>query len=64
MLAQKELRRIQKGKSPYRYVLTNFPVHGCFQVSIKDLGYFDIHHCLILFDEITLDADSRDFKSF
>lgn len=62
--AIQELRRIQKGKSRYRHVLTNFPVHGCEKVSIEDLGRFDLEYCLILFDEITLDADSRDFKVF
>ena len=64
MLAAKELKRIKKGKSKYKYVLTNFPVHGCNQVRLDDLGRYDIHDSLILFDEITLDADSRDFKVF
>ena len=64
MIATKENKRIKKGKSRYKAVLTNFPVEGCFKVNIDDLGYFDIHDSLILFDEITLDADSRDFKTF
>lgn len=64
MLATKELLKIRKGKSKYKYVLTNFPVHGCKCVRLEDLGRFDIHDSLILFDEITLDADSRDFKTF
>lgn len=64
MLAQKELKRIKRGRSKYRFVLTNFPVQGCYQVDINKLGLYDIENCLILFDEITLDADSRDFKSF
>lgn len=64
MLATKELKRIRKGKSRYKHVLTNFPVHGCDIVTLDDLGRYDIENCLILFDEITLDADSRDFKQF
>lgn len=64
MIATKELRKIKKGKSKYKYVLTNFPVHGCSCVRLEDLGRYDIHDSLILFDEITLDADSRDFKTF
>lgn len=64
MIAVKELHKITKGKSSYDRVLTNFPVKGCYQIRIDDLGRYDIENCLILFDEITLDADSRDFKSF
>lgn len=64
MIAQKEIKRIKKGKSKYKYVLTNFPVANCFQIQLHDLGYYDIENCLILFDEISLDADSRDFKAF
>lgn len=64
MIAVKELRRIRKGKSRYEHVLTNFYVEGCEQISFDDLGRKDIENSLILFDEITLDADSRQFKSF
>lgn len=64
MIAQKELRRIAKGKSKYDHVLTNFQVHGCEKVEVYDLGRYDLENCLILLDEITLDADSRDYKTF
>ena len=64
MLASKEIKKIKKGKSKYKQVLTNFPVKDCFIVTIDDLGRYDIENCLILFDEITLDADSRDYKQF
>lgn len=63
-IAQKELRRISKGKSKYKHVLTNFYCDGCERVSMDNIGVFDIEDSLILFDEITLEADSRDFKSF
>ena len=60
MLAQKELKKIRKNKSCYEKVLTNFYCDGCY----KDLGHYSIENSLILLDEITLDADSRDFKQF
>lgn len=62
--AQKELRRIRRGKSPYKRVLTNFYCHGCDRLDYSDLGKYDISDSLILLDEITLDADSRNFKQF
>lgn len=63
-LAQTELRKMAKGKSPYKHVLTNFYCQGCEHVSVDDLGKYEIENSLILLDEITLEADSRDFKSF
>ena len=63
-IAQKELKRISRGKSKYLHVLTNFYCEGCERVEYKDLGNFDISDSLILLDEITLDADSRNFKQF
>lgn len=64
MLAQKELRRIAKGKSKYKHVLTNFYCSGCEVIDYQQLGHFEIKDSLILLDEITLDADSRNFKQF
>lgn len=64
MFAQKELKRIEKGKSNYKYIYTNFSVDGCLKFDLKDLGRYHFHDALILIDEITLDADSRDYKWF
>lgn len=64
MLAQKELKKIRKNKSRYDKVLTNFYCDGCYKIAYKDLGHYSIENSLILLDEITLDADSRDFKQF
>lgn len=64
MLAQKELRKIRKNKSRYDKVFTNFYCDGCYKIDYKDLGHYSIENSLILLDEITLDADSRDFKQF
>lgn len=63
-IAQKELKRIRKGKSSYQHVLTNFYCAGCDMISVLDLGHFDMEYCLILLDELTLDADARDYKKF
>ena len=64
MIAQKELKLIAKGKSKYKYVYTNFYCQGCYKFEYKDLGRFLFTDALILIDEITLEADSRDFKQF
>lgn len=64
MLAQRELRRIARGKSKYQYVLTNFYCTGTYKVSYSQLGKFELRNCLILLDELTLDADSRAYKFF
>lgn len=62
--AQKELRRIRAGKSSYDHVLTNFYCEGCEKIDFRDLGKYKMYNCLILLDELTLDSDSRDYKSF
>lgn len=63
-IAQLELRKIKKGKSQYKHVLTNFNCKGCECVTFEDLGRKDIQNSLIIFDEITLDADNRNHKNF
>lgn len=63
-IAQKELKRIKRGKSPYKMVLSNFECTGCHRLDFHDLGQYLIENALILIDEITLEADSRDFKKF
>lgn len=63
-IARNEIKRIEKGKSKYRMVLCNYYIQGCYRIDFSMLGSVDMSHCLILLDEITLDADSRDFKDF
>lgn len=63
-IAQKELKRMKKGKSKYKHVLTNFYCQGCEMIDFDDMNTFFITDSLILLDEITLDSDSRDFKTF
>ena len=63
-IAHKENRRIKRGKSKYKRVLTNFYCRDCYRLDFKQLGTYDISDSLILIDEITLEADSRDYKNF
>lgn len=64
MIAQKELNLIKRGKSKYKKVYTNFYCEGCYRLEFEWLGYYLIEDALILIDEITLFADSRDFAKF
>lgn len=63
-IATKELKRIHKGKSRYRRVLSNYYIKGCQKLVFSELGRVDMSESLILIDEISLDADSRDYKEF
>lgn len=62
IIAHRTLKRIDKGKSPYKHVYTNFPCKGTEKISVSDLGRYYITDSLILLDEITLELDSRDWK--
>lgn len=64
--AVKEAKRISRGRSPYKYVYSNVPVDYPGITLIKNtwIGRFDLSNALILIDEATLFADSRDYKSF
>lgn len=63
-LAQRELRRIRRGRSKYKRVLSNCAIKGTYLISFKDIGLFDTSDSLILIDEATLECDSRDYKNF
>lgn len=65
-LAVNEQKRIEKGRSRYEHVYTNFPVFydGVLQVSSRDLGVKGIYNSLVIIDEASLVADSRDYKKF
>lgn len=63
-IAQKELKKIKKGKSKYKRVYTNFYCDGCNIIRYEDLEKYVILDSLIVLDELTLDADNRNFKSF
>ena len=63
-IAQKELKRIRKGKSKYKRVLSNYYIRGCNKLNFREIGVVDMSESLLLIDEISLDADSRDYKEF
>lgn len=61
---QKRVKMGLKPKCPYKYVLTNFNCKGCYKINFSDIGIYDIQNCCIILDELTIDADNRDFKNF
>lgn len=64
MIAQKELRRMKRGRSPYKRIFANYYIEGCYIIDYSQLGLYDFSDSLILLDELTLEADSRNFKQF
>lgn len=64
MFARREIKRIKKGKSKYRDVYTNFECPDCKMIQFKDLDEHKVYNGLILLDELMLDADNRNYKSF
>jgi hypothetical protein len=63
-IAQRELKRIRRGRSIYRAVYTNFYCVGCNMITYDDLRFNKVYDSLLVFDELTLDADNRKFKEF
>lgn len=64
---KRDNERAAKGKKKrYKYdaVLTNFKCKDCYKVDFSDIGTKYIKRCLVLLDEITCDADNRDYKNF
>lgn len=44
-------------------VYSNMPIRGCREFSKSDLGVWNMEYCLVLWDEVGVDANSRNFKS-
>lgn len=63
-LAVKAIKRMNRGKGKYENVYTNFYCKGARRLNFNDLKTYKIINSLILLDEITMDADNRDFKNF
>lgn len=53
-----------KRKCPYDRVLTNFNCKDCYKIDFRDIGIYDIQNACVILDELTIDADNRDFKNF
>lgn len=59
-LAKIAKRYLKKGIKVY----SNFYIKGCYQLDFDDLGVHDYSDCAILIDEISLFADSRNWKNY
>ena len=57
-------RYYKKYGKKYHRVYSTHSIKGCYKLDFKDLGKYDFSNSLILLDEISLDADNRDYKSF
>lgn len=61
-------RKIENGKKcPYQHIYGNVHFSGLKHytyIEFSDLGIYDIRNALILIDEATIEADSRDYKTF
>lgn len=62
--AVREIKRINKGRSVYKHVYTNFYCKGAEKIEFNDLAKYKIIDSLIVLDELAMDADNRKFKSF
>lgn len=63
-MAFKTQNAIEKGRSKYKYVLTNFKTNipGVIYFPFDKIGDYCLDHCFVLIDEASLFCDSRDFK--
>lgn len=69
LLASEAVKVIQGKKtflthSKYSRVYTNFPIQGAYKLEWDMLGEVDFTDSLLIVDEITQFADSRDYKNF
>ena len=64
MIAQRELKKIKMGITHFEHVYTDFYCEGCEQISWKDFGNYKIKNSVIIFEEMGVDADARDYKKF
>lgn len=62
IIAHRELKRIEKGRSTFKHVFTNFPCKDTLRINVRDLSRYYISDSLILLDEVTLELDSRSWK--
>lgn len=52
-------RAMQQGITVY----SNLPIVGCLHFEKDDLGKFLMENCLVIWDEVGVDANSRNFKA-
>lgn len=59
------VREYRKNRKRYKNIYTiNIDIKGCKRITREDLEKYKFINSLILWDEITMDADNRDYKSF
>lgn len=59
------VKEYKKNKKKYDYIYTiNLKIKGVPMITKEDLENFKFKNTLILWDEITMDADNREFKTF
>lgn len=52
------------GAKRYSHVYTDFPCEGAEQIDFSKLGQYKFYNSLIIFGEMALEADNREFKKF
>ena len=59
------VKEYRKNRKKYEHVYTiNIDIKGCKRIERKDLEEYKFTNSLILWDEITMDADNREYKTF
>ena len=59
------VKEYRKNRRKYNHIYSiNLEISGVEKISFSDLGKYKFVNTLILIDEITMDADNRDFKNF
>lgn len=63
-LTKLALDAVRKGKYKNVYTNVHLNIPGVTIIDNECIGQYELEHCLLLIDEATLFADSRDFKNF
>lgn len=59
------VKEYRKNRRKYKNIYTvNVDIEGCKRITKEDFRRYEFEDSLILWDEITLDYDNRDFKNF
>ena len=59
------VREYRKNRKKYKHIYTiNIDIKGCKRINKEDLEKYKFNNSLILWDEITMDADNREYKNF
>lgn len=63
-LTKLALEAVKKGHYSYVYTNVHINIPGVTYIDNDCIGTYELENCLLLIDEATLFADSRDFKNF